>query len=224
VSLAVPDYAGGIGSGVRGKKIGIATNLSGIDVDVRRVLDAAAAAFKGAGATLVDVALPASLQQASYDWLPLCAAETALAHEATYPARAAEYGPVLAAFIDVGRRLTGVEYARLMGRRAALSGDLAKLMDSVDLLLLPVMGTAAPTIQMQQQAGRDPDAVAARLRYTAPFDMSGQPTLTLPGGFTARGVPVGFQIVGRAFGEAAILAAGHAYQQASDWHTRHPSL
>jgi amidase len=209
---------------VRGKKIGVAGNLVGIDADVRRVLDGAVAAFARAGATLVEVTLPASLHKASYDWLPLCAAETALAHEATYPARAAEYGPVLAAFIDVGRGLTGVEYARLMGRRAALSGDLAMLMTSVELLLLPVMGTAAPTIQMQQQLGRDPDAVAARLRYTAPFDMSGQPTLTLPGGFTAQGVPVGFQIVGRAFDEAGILAAGHAYQQASDWHLRHPAL
>jgi amidase len=71
---------------------------------------------------------------------------------------------------------------------------------------------------------RSPDTIASRLRYTAPIDMSGHPTLTLPGGFTADGVPVGFQIVGRAFDEAAILAAGHAFQQATDWHMRRPPL
>ena len=52
--------------------------------------------------------------------------------------------------------------------------------------------------------------------------MSGHPTLTLPGGVTADGVPVGFQIVGRRFDEAAILAAGHAFQQATDFHLRAP--
>ena len=63
-----------------------------------------------------------------------------------------------------------------------------------------------------------------RLRYTAPFDMSGHPTLTLPGGMTRDGVPTGFQIVGRAFDEAGILAAGHAYQQQTDWHQKRPPL
>jgi len=86
------------------------------------------------------------------------------------------------------------------------------------------MPQAVWSLQALAAAGRDPDLVAARLRYTAPFDMSGHPTLTLPGAITSDGVPVGFQIVGRAFDEATILAAGHAYQQATDWHLRRPPL
>jgi amidase len=86
------------------------------------------------------------------------------------------------------------------------------------------LGTAAWSIEAIQKAGRHPDTVAARLRYTAPFDLSGHPTLSLPGGMTADGVPTGFQIVGRAFDEAGILAAGHAYQQSTDWHLKHPEL
>ncbi len=226
--LAVPDYAVALGkdggSGVRGKKLGVPNNLIGLDADARRVFDAAVAGFKSAGAELIEVALPASAEQGARDWLPLCAVETALAHEATYPARAAEYGPVLAAFIEAGRQLPVLEYARLQARRAALTGDLSRLMASLDFMLVPAMGTAAWTIAALDQVGRDPDTVAARLRYTAPFDLSGQPTLTLPGGFTADGAPVGFQVVGRAFDEAGILAAGHAFQQASDWHRRHPPL
>ena len=85
------------------------------------------------------------------------------------------------------------------------------LLASVDLLLMPVMGVATPSLAAMKAAGRTPQTTAARLRYTAPFDMSGHPTLTLPGGITADGVPVGFQIVGHAFDEAGILAAGHAY-------------
>jgi amidase len=86
------------------------------------------------------------------------------------------------------------------------------------------MGQAVWTIERLAATGRDPEQVAARLRYTAPFDMSGQPTLTLPGGMTADGMPTGFQIVGHAFDEAGILAAGHAYQQLSDWHLKRPPL
>ena len=93
-----------------------------------------------------------------------------------------------------------------------------------DLLLMPVMPQAVWSLQGLASAGRDADTVAARLRFTAPFDMSGHPTLTLPGGMTQDGMPVGFQIVGCAFSEGTILAAGHAYQQATDWHLRRPPL
>ena len=103
-----------------------------------------------------------------------------------------------------------------------MKGQVEALLAGVDLLLMPVMGVATPTLASLKAAGRTPQTAAARLRYTAPFDLSGHPTLTLPGSMTAEGVPVGFQIVGRAFDEAALLAAGHAFQQATDWHTKRP--
>ena len=94
----------------------------------------------------------------------------------------------------------------------------------IGLLMMPVMPQSTWSLPALAGAGRDPDTVAARLRFTAPFDLSGHPTLTLPGGMTADGGPVGFQIVSRAFEEAGILAAGYAYQQATDWHSRRPPL
>jgi amidase len=211
VPLPVPDYAATIAAGVKGKRIGVPANLQDLDGDARRALDGAVAALGRAGATLVDVTLPSSFNQASYDWVPLCAVEAAVAH-------------VLTGLLDLGRRLSATDLAKLQQRRAALTGTLNTLMDSVDFLLMPAMGTAAWSIEALQRAGRDPDSVAARLRYTAPFDLSGHPALTLPGGVTGDGVPVGFQIVGRTFDEAGILAAGHAYQQASDWHLKRPPL
>jgi amidase len=222
VPLPVPDYAAKIEAGVKGRRIGVPANLHGLDDDARRALDGAAAVLERAGAALVDVALPPSFDQAGYDWVALCAVEAAVAHEATYPARAGDYGPVLAGLLDLGRRLSATDLVKLQQGRAALTGALNTLMASVDVLLMPAMATAAWSIAALQRAGRDPDSVAARLRYTAPFDLSGHPALTLPGGVTGDGVPVGFQIVGRAFDESGILAAGHAYQQASDWHLRHP--
>lgn len=224
VGLPVPDYAASIGSGVRGKRIGLATNMRGLDEDAQRALGGAVEALKKAGATIVDVKLPDGFDQGARDWVPLCGVEAAVAHEATYPSRGAEYGPVLSGLIDHGRRLSATELAKMQLRRAALTGELNRLLASVDLLLMPVMGKAVWSTEGLAAAGRDPETVASRLRYTAPFDLSGHPTLTLPGGMTADGVPVGFQIVARAFDEAHILAAGHAYQQQTDWHLKRPPL
>jgi amidase len=221
---AVPDYAAAIEAGVAGKSIGLPSNLTGVDAHGRQALEGAVEALRKAGAAIVDIVLPSGFDQGARDWLPLCAVECAVAHEATYPARAGEYGPVLAKLIDDGRRLSGLEVIRLQQRRAALTGALNRLLASVDLLLMPVMPDAVWSLKGLAASGRDPEKVASRLRYTAPFDMSGQPTLTLPGGMTQDGVPVGFQIVGRNFGEADILAAGHAYQQATDWHLKRPPV
>jgi amidase len=219
----VPDYAASIGAGVKGKWLGVPKNLIGMDADSRRAFDGAVATFKSAGAILVDVTLP-ELDEATMKWIPLCGLEAALAHEATFPSRRSEYGPDLAALIDLGRGLSGLELGKLQLLRARVKGEIESLLAGLDALLMPVMGIATPTLAGLKAAGRTPQTTAARLRYTAPFDMSGHPTLTLPGGVTADGVPVGFQIVGRAFDEAGILAAGHAFQQATDWHMRRPPV
>jgi amidase len=61
-------------------------------------------------------------------------------------------------------------------------------------------------------------------RFTAVFDMTGQPTLSLSGGVDARGVPMGFQLAGKALDEPTLFMAGHAFQGATSWHARHPTL
>lgn len=224
VGMPVQDYAASIDRGVRGRRIGLATNMPGLDEDARRALEGAVDVLKNAGAMIVEVTLPDGFDQGARDWVLLCGVEAAVAHEGTYPSRAAEYGPVLAGLLDQGHRLSATELAKMQLRRAALTGELNRLLASVDLLLMPVMARAVWSIEALQAAGRDPETVAARLRYTAPFDLSGHPTLTLPGGMTADGVPVGFQIAGKAFDEGLILAAGHAYQRETGWHMRRPPL
>ncbi|HZX84125.1 MAG TPA: amidase [Reyranella sp.] len=215
----VPDYAAAAGAGVKGKRVGVPKNLIGADADCQRALDGTSAALQRQGAELVEVTLP-DLDEAAMQWLVQCGVEAALAHEATFPSRRAEYGAEFAALLDLGRGLSGLELSRLQLTRARVTGELERLLASIDLLLLPVMGVAAPSLAAMK--ARTPQTIASRLRYTAPIDMSGHPTLTLPGGMTADGVPVGFQIVGRSFDEAGILAAGHAFQQTTDWHMRRP--
>jgi amidase len=219
----VPDYAAAIGGGVKGRRLGVPTNLVGVDADSQRALDGALAVLRDAGVVPTEVTLP-ELDEAALKWLSLCGVEAALAHEATFPSRRSEYGAEFASLLDLGRSLSALDLAKLQLMRARVTGEIERALSGVDLLLMPVMGVAAPSLAAMKAAGRSPETVAARLRYTAPFDMSGHPTLTLPGGVTADGVPVGFQIVGHAFDEAGILAAGHTYQQATDWHLRRPPV
>lgn len=221
--VPVPDYLAKIDQGVRGIRIGIDRRLiaTGADAETARAAEEAIAVFASLGARVRDVVLP-PLDDIVRDAVLLCATEAAEAHEATFPARAAEYGPVLANLLETGRQMDGLTLAKILHRRVAFSGQLAALFRDVDLLLLPAMNEAAPTIASLATRVADPEARLARIRFTAPFDMSGSPCLTLPGGKTADGLPVGFQLIGRHFDEALVLQAGHAFQQATDWHTLRP--
>jgi amidase len=225
LAAPVPDYLAGIGAGVRGLRIGVDPRYNGENTDsgVTAILAEARRVLEGAGAAFREVEFP-SPDAVIAGWVPLCGVETAIAHEATYPERAEEYGPALRKLLDVGR---GVDAARLMKiqhARLVFSGALSHLLETVDLLLVPVHPFADLTIERKTTLLNSPEGLVGALRYTAPFDMSGSPTITLPGGFTADGLPVGFQLVSRHLDEALLVRAGFAYQQATDWHRRHPSL
>jgi amidase len=221
----VPDYLAGIGGGVRGLRIGIDRSLiaAGADIDMVRATEEAAAALTRLGALLLEVSFP-SPDMVVRDALSLCAVEAAVAHETTYPLRASEYGPVLAGFLDAGRGLEGVAMTKILLRREAFRGRLNALFRDIDLLLMPAVNRAAWTLADLAATGRTPTELESRLRFTAPFDMSGHPSLTLPGGKTADGLPVGFQIVGRHMEEALVLRAGYAFQEVTDWHRRRPTI
>jgi amidase len=223
LQAAPPNYLAGIDGGVRGLRIGIDHVLIAAcaDADMARITEEAAVVFARLGAEVRDIHMP-PLDQITRDGVLLCAAESAVAHEATYPSRASEYGPVLTSHLEIGRKLDGLALAKIVQRRLIFSGQVASLFGAVDLVLLPAMNVAAPSLAWMAAAAGDPEARFARLRFTAPLDMSGSPSLTLPGGATGAGLPLGFQIVGRHLDEALILRAGHAYQQETAWHTRRP--
>jgi amidase len=223
VQDSVPDYLAGIDGGVRGLRVGIDRKLiaANVDKDMTRITDDAGAILSQLGAELHDVAFP-SPDQVARDAVLLCAVEAAVAHESTFPARAGEYGPTLTGLLEMGRKADGLTLAKIVQRRAYFSGRLAALFREIDLLLMPALNTAAPTLAYLAERANDPEARIARVRFTAPFDMSGSPSLTLPGGETKDGMPIGFQIVGRHLEEALILRAGHAFQQVTQWHARRP--
>ena len=222
----VPDYVGGLASGVfgaRGLRIGIDPRFNSQDVDplVTTLVAKAGDVFATLGAQVVEIDFP-DVMAVRTAWAPFCAAETALVHRDTYPSRKDEYGSTLAAFLDLGRSVDALTLANASVERDKFKGNLARLFTSVDLVLIPAMFMSAPTFA--QMTLSDPKVVEQLLKFTSPFDMSGSPTITMPCGFTDAGLPIGFQLVGPHLAEDVLLRAGHAYQQATDWHTCHPAV
>jgi amidase len=225
VQLPVPNYLAGMTRGLRGLRIGIdsAWNSTAVDAPTRAMMAEVTKVITEQGADIREVKFP-NAEQAIADWFPLCGVETAVAHEATYPSRKSEYGPGLAGLIDLGLAQSGLDYQKIVLRRRAFSGRVAALFEGIDLLLIPTTAAASPTNAQMATLATDAELLSALLRYTCPFDMTGSPTITLPGGFTAHGTPIAFQFVSRHFEEDMLVRAGWHYQQATDWHRRHPAL
>lgn len=219
----VPDYMAAVGQGIRGVRIGVDTVWNSVDVHptVQQALSEALEVFRALGAHIVEVTFP-DVEQAVANWYPICSVETAVAHLATYPARKSEYGPVLASVIEAGRGLSGIDYQKALLRRLNFRGSVATFFSAVDLLLTPVHPFAPLSLDAIQTLGEQPELIARLQRYTCPFNLTGNPTVTLPGGFTDSGLPIGLQLVSAHLGEAMLLRAGAAFQNATSWHCRHP--
>jgi amidase len=221
----VPDYLEAIGDGVRGLRIGIDRSYTtdGVDAQVAAALAEAERVFVGLGATIHEVGFPA-YQKLVSQWIAMCSVETAAAHADTYPARKSEYGPDLAALIEQGLATKGTEIARITLERLRFSRELSELFDVVDILLIPTMPVPIPSLDLMKAYGEDPNVLLGILRFTAPFDFSGSPTLTLPNGFDAAGLPLSMQLVGPHLSEDVLARAGHTFQTATSWHRRRPPV
>ncbi|MEW1823147.1 amidase [Arthrobacter sp. NPDC080031] len=193
------------------------------DAITRKIIDETVACFVRLGWEIIEVEIP-DLVAAAEAYGPLLAVETATSHRETFPARASEYGPELRGLLEQGRAVDVIEYQTCVEERLRFTGLLRRVLSKVDGLLLPAIGVAAPSISTIRRATEDPAIFTAMTLPTAPFDMSGSPTLTLPAGFTAEGSPVGVQLVGGDFDELELLRLGVAFQRATDFHRRRPIL
>ena len=222
---SVPDYLATMTRGLQGLRIGIdrAWTIDRVDSPTKVVLLEALRIAEDLGASVREVTFPHATQ-AILDWAPMCAVEAAVAHDATFPSRRDEYGPWLAGLLDIGRSLDGMDYQKMLLHRADFSGRVRTLFQSVDLLLVPATAFAAVTNERMATFAQDADLFAGMLQYTCPFDLTGSPTITLPGGQTPEGAPVAFQFVAPHFAEHLLVQAGWAYQHSTTWHQRHPEI
>lgn len=224
-SEPVPDYLKTIGRGVKGLRLGFdrAYALDGVAPEIAHAVKHTLAVLKHAGATVLDVTMP-PVHAALAAWMPITSAEAAMGHAATYPARKEGYGPYFAALLDAGRAMSAPDYAACAVTRRALKAGMDAVFRDIDLMLVPVTPMLSPTNdQIAFRAGQaDPEN--RFLRYTAPTDITGFPTITLPAGAADNGAGIGFQLIARPFEETLLFRAGKVWQDAEDWAGTTPPL
>jgi aspartyl-tRNA(Asn)/glutamyl-tRNA(Gln) amidotransferase subunit A len=224
-TLPVPDYMAATSASIKGLKIGVPSSfyVDDLDADVAKILDNTIAVLKREGADVVKVDLPDQRQLSSACQLVL-AVEAAAFHKRWLIERPQDYGPQVLMRLQNGLSVPAVLYLEAMRWRGpALAAHVAATAN-VDAVLAPVAPVAAPTIA-ESDVGNAPDAEAViqRLtRFTRTINYLGLPSLTIPSGFTPKGLPVGMQLIGRSFDEATLLTIGAAFQRATDFHARVP--
>jgi aspartyl-tRNA(Asn)/glutamyl-tRNA(Gln) amidotransferase subunit A len=225
---SVDDYTGGLGRSIRGLRVALADNyyFDGVAPEVLNAVLQMGATLERLGARVAPLRLPDP--QIIHDVSGIVArAESTVVHSRVLRERAHELQPAVRARLEVGERVSAHDYLQALRLRARLTREFIRgVFDEADLVLAPATPTPAPPLA-EVTAG-DGEAIAARMgrfsRLTRPWNGLGLPVLALPCGFSADGLPIGAQLAGRPFDEATVLRAGHAYEQATEWHRRRPRL
>ena len=217
-----PDLLTGLNGGVRGLRIGVIRHFHETDWPVTAGVAAGIAdvarTLEGLGATVVEVTLPPLQDFNAAGWLIL-AADAFAVHEPWLRTKYREYGEYLRERLALAGTITAADYLQAQRRRRELCDAVAKVMQGCDLLLTAAQPGEAPLITVP---GKWTSFEVAN--FTIPFNLTGQPALTVCAGFGEGGLPVGAQLIGRPFEDATVLRAGHAYEQATTWRARRPAM
>lgn len=218
-NVPVGDYLASLEDGVRGWRIALASDefFARADGEVWEAVHEAARIFEGLGAQVNEVEVPGAREAARANGL-MTPSDAAAFHRENLSSRPEDFGADVLKRLKTGAAYTSTEYILARRTQTLMRRQFEKFFEGYDILLTPATPVAAPLIE-------GPDAVEqARLltRFTAPFNLTGLPALSLPCGFTQTGLPVGLQIVSRPWAENAILRAAYAFEQATDWHLRKP--
>lgn len=228
LSAPVPDYLAALEQGVSGLRIGIPTThfADGVDSDVAAALAKSRHILEQAGCQLVDVKLPDP--RPLYDLgEALSKGEASTINRRWMQERPQDYSDYVRSRLEAGLALPATRYLEALTLRAEiLRSFLRDAFRDVDVLHLPVLGCPVPTLRDTdfQGSGAINGTVSAITRFTRPINYLGLPALSVPCGFSANGLPIGFQLVGRPLDEDRLLAVGHAYQARTEWHEMEPPV
>ena len=242
----VPQYRKALRKDVKGLKIGLPKEyfIKGIHPKVEESVRTAATILEKLGATLVDISLPYT-KYAIATYYVLCPCEVSsnmarydgirFGHTAAKPVDLIDYYQRVRSTgfgAEVKRRIMIGTYALSAGYydayylkaqkvRTLIKNDFDEAFKTVDVILSPVAPTPAFTVGAHTD---DPVAMYLEDAFTVAQVMAGIPCLSVPCGFSSEKLPIGLQLMGPQWGEETILKTAYAYEQATDWHMKKPSL
>ena len=221
VNLPVDDYLADISAGVNGWRVAVLTGdyVWEADPEVLEAVRAAAQVFETLGAHVQPVELN-FLREAALANSLMTQADGAAFHRERLREHPLGFGEDVRLRLQTGAAYTSSEYSLARRTQTEMRHRMDFFFREFDLLLLPATPIPAPFIE-----GSDALAQARRLtRFTAPFNLTGLPALSIPCGFSTNGLPLGLQIVSPAWSEKKLLRGAQAYEIATDWHLKRPNL
>jgi aspartyl-tRNA(Asn)/glutamyl-tRNA(Gln) amidotransferase subunit A len=218
VDLPVPDYL----AALAGLRIGLPRHFyaeaEGVSPEVIASIDQAAETLTRLGATVEEITLP------EYDLFNACGrvimfSEAYAIHEQDYQNRPLDFGELTYLRMTLGAFVTATDLHQAMRLRRELAEAVARQLLRFDALITATALAPAPAF-----ASIDPNHPPSWPMQTMPFNVTGHPAMSIPTGFSAEGLPLSMQIVGRAFDEATVLRIGAAFEAATGLHARRPAL
>jgi aspartyl-tRNA(Asn)/glutamyl-tRNA(Gln) amidotransferase subunit A len=218
-TMPVDDYLTPLRRGVGGLRIGVPRNyfFEGVDAEILRAFEESMETLRKLGAEVRDVRIPSL--HAAHSFLLILVAEAFAYHERDLRERPELYGEVARERLLSGALVTASEYTQAQRIRSEICRETTEVLRDVDVLATPTTPKPATPFTVAY----DPELGFPRSNM-APFNLTGLPTLALPCGFSASGLPLSLQLSGRPFEEATVLRVGHAYEKATAWHTRRPPV
>jgi aspartyl-tRNA(Asn)/glutamyl-tRNA(Gln) amidotransferase subunit A len=219
-NVPIPDFAAALNGTLSGLKIGVVRHFFERDAPAGQetiaAIDAALSTFAKLGAEIADVTLAHRDAYADAGML-IMTAEAFAIHQRDLRATPELYGALARRRIMSGAAIGAADYINAQRMRAKLTAELAVSMHEVDVLVMPSWGE--PAAEFGEEASLRLDA-----SFTMPFNVTGSPALSVCSGFSADGLPLSMQIVGRHFEDHLVLKVGHAFETASGMRDRRPSL
>jgi aspartyl-tRNA(Asn)/glutamyl-tRNA(Gln) amidotransferase subunit A len=221
-AVPVPDYVAALGGDLKGMRIGIPraffADNPALDAEVKTAVDQAIKNLSELGATAEEVRL-SPLDDYHAACLVIMLAEAFAVHEADLATRWRDYGEIFRRRLMPGAFISGVDYVQATRLRRRLAAEMDRALERFTVLALPTGFTVAPVIESVPGM-----AFLEMAAPTTPANVSGHPAHNVCCGFTKAGLPIGLQLIGRRFDEATLLRIGDAYERATPWRTRRPTL
>jgi aspartyl-tRNA(Asn)/glutamyl-tRNA(Gln) amidotransferase subunit A len=225
--LPVPDYREVLNRGLKGLRVGVPREYFEVPIDpaVKRVVERAVGKLAELGTTVSEVSWPL-LRYGQAIATTLQMAEATAYHRKLIRTHGNRLDPVVRLRLEAGLFISATEYIQAQRARALFHRQGLDLFGKVDLLAGPTVPVTAfepgqSEIVVEQERIR---VIPGLMQYTRPFNLTGFPAITLPCGFSSQGLPIGLQLAGRPFEETTVLLAAHAYEQATEWHLKHPPI
>ena len=221
MNVPVPDYSRDLRTHPSKLRLAIARTpyFDDLDPEIAKAVDTAIGVLSRLTAGVSEVTLPPAGFLPGDPFSNLRAIE-AYAYHAEWITKSPEkYQRVTRdRIIQLSAGVQAADYVQARRQLDRLRREIKNTFSNVDLLITPTM--PRPPVPIEEGATFDP----VPTRNTAPFDVFGLPTISVPCGFMSAGLPIGLQIIGAPFAESRVLALAHAYEQVTEWHNRHPKL